>query len=255
MADALDPGRARNLRAWNLGVGLLHAAQGTVLLLIASDASLPVYASWIDGPPGAASAVRGEPLFEVSFAAATAAFLYLAAIDHLLVGGPLRRWYERNLARSINPARWIEFSLSASLMIVLIAMLSGIWELTGLVALFGVTAGMILAGLVMERTQRPGPGADMLPFWIGSILGVVPWLAIGVQLWRADAQADLPGFVIGIFFSLLVLFSLFAVNMLLQYRQAGPWRDYLHGEKTYIVLSLTAKSALAWQVYAGALAG
>ncbi|MGI8726311.1 MAG: hypothetical protein ACR2K6_01335 [Solirubrobacterales bacterium] len=42
--------------------------------------------------------------------------------------------------------------------------------------------------------------------------------------------------------------------MYLQYRRVGPWSDYVFGEKGYIVLSLTAKSALAWQVYAGALA-
>jgi heliorhodopsin len=41
----------------------------------------------------------------------------------------------------------------------------------------------------------------------------------------------------------------------LQYRRVGPWRDYLYGERGYIVLSLTAKSALAWQVFGGTLAG
>jgi bacteriorhodopsin len=257
MADAqgIPPDSARKLRRWNLGVGLIHAAQATLLLLLASDASLPVYAGWIDGPPGAAEPVTGEPLFELPFAAATAAFLYLAAVDHLLVGGPLRGWYERNLARSINYARWIEYALSASLMVVLIAMLAGIWELTALVALFGVNAGMILFGLMMERTQAPGRDADFLPFWFGSILGAVPWLVIGIQLVRAVEQTDVPGFVVAIFVSLLVLFALFAVNLVLQYRQVGPWRDYLFGERAYIVLSLTAKSALAWQVYAGALAG
>lgn len=226
-----------------------------MLLAIASEASLPVYASWIDGPPGSADLVRGEPLFEIPFAAATAAFLYMAALDHLLVGGPLRAWYERNLARSVNYARWIEYSFSASLMVVLIAMLSGVWELTALVALFGVNAGMILFGLVMERTQSPGRDTDWLPFWLGSILGALPWLVIAIQLARANEQAGVPGFVVWIFVSLLTLFALFAVNMVLQYRQVGPWRDYLFGERGYIVLSLTAKSALAWQVYAGALAG
>lgn len=257
MADAqgIPPASGRNLCRWNLSVGLIHAAQATVLLLVASDASLPVYGSWIDGPPGAANPVQGEPLFELSFAAATAAFLYLAAIDHLLVAGPLRGWYERNLARSINYARWIEYSLSASLMVVLIAMLAGVWELTALVALFGVNAGMILFGLMVERTQTPGRGADLLPFWFGAILGAIPWLVIGIQLVRAVELTDVPAFVIAIFFSLLVLFALFAVNLVLQYRQVGPWRDYLFGERAYIVLSLTAKSALAWQVYAGALAG
>ncbi len=41
--------------------------------------------------------------------------------------------------------------------------------------------------------------------------------------------------------------------MFLQYRKIGPWRDYLHGERAYIILSLTAKSALAWQVFFGTL--
>jgi len=84
----------------------------------------------------------------------------------------------------------------------------------------------------------------------------VPWVAIATQLARGQAETgSVPGFVYGIFFSLLVLFALFAANMWLQYRQIGRWRDYLFGERGYIVLSLTAKSALAWQVYAGALAG
>lgn len=251
----IDPSESSRLRRWNLIVGLIHAAQATVLLIIASDASLPVFAGWVDGPPASAQLRTGEPLFEMPFAAATAAFLYLAAIDHLLVGGPLRGWYERNLGRSVNYARWIEYSLSASLMIILIAMLAGVRELTGLVALFGVNAGMILAGMLMERYSRPGRDADWLPFWIGSILGAIPWIVISIQLVRADTQADVPGFVIGIFVSLLVLFSLFPVNMVLQYLQIGRWRDYLFGERGYIVLSLTAKSVLAWQVYAGALAG
>jgi hypothetical protein len=43
--------------------------------------------------------------------------------------------------------------------------------------------------------------------------------------------------------------------MVLQYKQVGRWRDYLFGEKAYIVLSLTAKTALAWQIFAKTLVG
>ncbi len=50
-----------------------------------------------------------------------------------------------------------------------------------------------------------------------------------------------------------MFFNVFAVNMLLQYRRLGRWRDYLYGERVYMLLSLTAKSALAWQVFAGTL--
>ena len=42
--------------------------------------------------------------------------------------------------------------------------------------------------------------------------------------------------------------------MALQYARIGPWRSYLYGERAYILLSLISKSALAWQVFAGALA-
>jgi len=43
--------------------------------------------------------------------------------------------------------------------------------------------------------------------------------------------------------------------MWLQYRRIGRWRTYAFGETVYITLSLVAKSALAWQVFAGTLAG
>jgi len=65
--------------------------------------------------------------------------------------------------------------------------------------------------------------------------------------------ADPPNFVYGIFASLFVFFNVFAVNMVLQYRRVGRWRDYLYGERVYMLLSLTAKSLLAWQVFAGTL--
>jgi len=41
--------------------------------------------------------------------------------------------------------------------------------------------------------------------------------------------------------------------MVLQCKKVGPWRDYLYGEKAYRLLSFIAKSALAWEVFAGTL--
>jgi hypothetical protein len=61
--------------------------------------------------------------------------------------------------------------------------------------------------------------------------------------------------VYGIVISLFLFFNSFALNQWLQYARVGPWRDYLFGERVYVLLSLVAKSALAWQVFAGALAG
>jgi hypothetical protein len=63
-----------------------------------------------------------------------------------------------------------------------------------------------------------------------------------------------PRFVVAIFITLLLIFNTFPVNMWLQYRRRGRWIDPEFPERIYLILSLVAKSALAWQVYAGALA-
>jgi hypothetical protein len=76
-------------------------------------------------------------------------------------------------------------------------------------------------------------------------------VAIGIYL--IGPTAEIPAFVYGIFVSLFVFFNSFALNQVLQYRQTGPWRNYLFGEGIYVALSLVAKSALAWQVFANTL--
>lgn len=251
-----DPRRLGSLRRWNLGVGSAHLVQAVAILLLAAAVSLPVSIGYLTGPPGAGEYGGPKLLFDLRVDIAVAAFLLLAAVDHLSVGTWGRRWYERQVTRGINPARWWEYSISASLMIVLIAMLAGVREGTALVALFGANAATILFGLIMERVNLGREAVRWRPFVYGCIVGAVPWIAIALQLAVSQSEtSDVPGFVIAIFVTLLILFNSFAVNMWLQYRRIGPWRDPLFAEKAYLVLSLLAKSALAWQVYAGALAG
>ena len=242
------------MRLFNLAMGALHAAQGIAVLALSTDFSLPVTATFLQGPPGVDPPALTE-WFDLRLGPAVAAFLFISAAAHWLIAAPgIYGWYLANLARGRNYARWIEYSLSASLMMVLIAMLSGVSDAAALVAIFGVNASMILFGLLMEHHERPGE-ADWLAFWFGSLAGIVPWLAIGIYFVSPGTDATPPGFVVAIFISLFVFFNSFALNMALQYARVGRWRDYLFGERAYIVLSLTSKSALAWQVFAGTLAG
>jgi len=243
--------RFTGLRRYNLVMGGLHAVQAVAILLLATAFALPVTASFMTGPPGSAPA---DPvtLFDVSIAWGCALFLLLSAAAHFIIAAPgVFPWYRANLLQSRNYARWIEYSLSSSVMIVLIAMITGISDIAALVALFGVNVSMILFGLVQEKYESPGGG--MLPFWLGCIAGITPWIAIGIYLVSPGNAASPPGFVYGIFVSLFIFFNCFALNQWLQYRQVGKWRDYLYGETVYITLSLVAKSLLAWQVFAGTL--
>ncbi|MGH9272771.1 MAG: heliorhodopsin HeR [Ilumatobacteraceae bacterium] len=255
---ATDPDRrpdASGLRALNLIFGLIHLAQGVVFIVLSQDVDVDVSALYPTGPPGeAVTPDRLDVLFSYPLGPAVATFSLLSAFFHLLIASPWG-WprYVGELGRCQNRLRWIEYSLSASLMIVLIAGITGISDVAALIALFGVNASMILFGWLMETKNEPGRDVDWSPFVFGCLAGAVPWIAIAVYLFGAGDSV--PTFVYGIFVSIFVFFNCFAVNQWLQYRQVGRWRDDLFGERVYVWLSLIAKSALAWQIFANVLTG
>ena len=139
-------------------------------------------------------------------------------------------------------------------MIVLIALITGVSDIVAIIALFGVNASMILFGWLQEKYETPGHGG-WLPFIFGCIAGIVPWMGIFFYVLSIGGPSDTsaPAFVYGIVFSLFALFNSFALVQFLQYKKVGKWSNYIRGEKTYITLSLVAKSALAWQIFASTL--
>ena len=182
-------------------------------------------------------------LFDIPTGAAVAGFLARSALAHLPVCTAWRHRYFADLARHRNQARWVEYSVSSSLMIVLIAQLVGIADVAALLALFGVNASMILFAWLQERYEAPGLGG-WLPFFFGCLAGVVPWLAIGVYLLSlgSTSSAAPPSFVYGIFVSLFVFFNVFALNQWLQYRARARWSDYRFGERIHILCACCVKA-------------
>ncbi len=250
-ATGVDAPTLKNLRTWNLGLTVLHAAQAVAVLVLASGFAITVTSSFPEGPPGTPPAAP-EAVFDVRVGFAIAAFLALAAVDHLLTATVLRDRYEAGLLAGINRFRWIEYSVSATIMVLLICFYNGITGLEALIPIIGANVAMILFGWLQESMNPPGRSTTtMMPFWFGAVAGAAPWVVILVHLIGSET---VPGFVYGIVISLFVLFNSFALNQWLQYRGIGKWRSYAFGEKTYLVLSLVAKSLLAWQIFGGSLA-
>ncbi len=257
-AEGIPAKEASGLRRLNVIMGLAHLAQAVVMLIISSGFSLPVTTSFLRFDPGAQTLVSDpSTLVSLRIGPLVAAFLFMSAAAHFAVASPwLFPWYTRNLGRGANYARWIEYSFSASLMIVIIAMLVGFYDVGGLMLIFALNAMMILFGWMMELHNQSTRAVNWTSFIFGCIAGAVPWVVIAVYLFGAGVgEGGPPGFVYGIFGSIFVFFNIFAVNMVLQYRKVGRWRDYLYGERAYIWLSLVAKSLLAWQVFSGTLRG
>jgi len=232
-------------------MGFLHLMQAIIMIIISNDSTLPVTYTRPEFIPSTGSIEPiAETLFELPLGITIALFLLLSATAHFLVSTMFYDWYVQKIQSHINPARWYEYSISASLMIVVIAMLTTIYDIGTLIALFTLTAVMNLMGLMMEIHNQTTQTTNWISYIIGCIAGFVPWIVIFIPLISAES---VPDFVIAIFISIAVFFNLFAINMFLQYKKIGKWKEYLYGEKMYIVLSLVAKSALAWQVFAGTL--
>jgi hypothetical protein len=267
-STTIAPERARSLRRWNRFLVFAHGGQFVLMLLVSGTAVLfevvvptarPVIVN------GEFTGIEPSSVMLVSFPLVylIASFFLMSAIAHACAGFFLRGRYEAWLARGMNPLRWVEYAFSSTVMIVAIAYLSFITEFPALVAIAGCNVAMILFGWSMEAGNEgrltKGERIDWKHFIFGCIAGVVPWIAIFSIVWAYSAQeglppeAQIPGFVYVIIASLFVAFNIFAVTMVLQYGKVGRWKDYLAGEKTYMVLSLVAKSLLAWQVWSGTL--
>jgi len=245
------------LRRFNAIMGFLHLVQGILMIVLSNDTTYPIYTNFLKYDT-ALMALRPDPklAYELLFGPAVAVFLLLSAIAHVSLATFGYKWYVKNLKQGMNPARFYEYALSSSLMIVLIGMLVGVWDLGALIALFAVNAAMNLFGIMMEFHNQNTKTTNWISFIYGCFAGIVPWIVIAVYFYvplSGDGPKP-PGFVYAIVPTLFVFFNIFAINMFLQYKKIGRWKSYLFGERFYIVLSLLAKTALAWMIFAGTLA-
>ncbi len=249
------------LKKFNFVMGFLHLLQGALMLFFAltidqvSEFRTPVRSYFLQFDTAAMRLVTNpEQLGEVPFAMFVSFFLLLSALAHFIIVMPkTNAIYNSDLKKGINKFRWYEYSLSSSLMIILIAMLFGVYDIGALIAIFILNATMNWFGLLMEQLNQYTEKTSWSPFVFGSIAGFGPWVVIVLHALGNADPAEVPWFVYAIIGSYFVFFNLFPINMILQYKQVGKWADYLYGERGYIILSLVAKSVLAWLVFFGVM--
>ena len=261
---AIPEATSRSLRRWNRFLTFAHLGQFLLMIAVSSTAVLfepvvPTVKPVIENGAFAGIEQTSVMLFSIPLAYVIASFFLMSAIAHASAGWLVRSRYEAWLARGMNPLRWVEYAFSSTVMIVAIAYVSFITDFPALVAIAGCNVAMNLFGWSMEAANEGREKPDWKHFIFGCIAGIVPWIAIFSVVWAFSAQEGLPAefsipaFVYVIIGSLFVAFNIFAITMVLQYRKIGRWKDYLAGEKTYMILSLVAKTLLAWQVWSGTL--
>ena len=245
------------LKRFNLIMGFLHLIQGVFMWVVSNETTYPIFTNYLNFNTETFSLSPSPQLFyELRFGPAVAIFLLISAIAHFYLSTVGNKAYVKNLKKGMNPIRFYEYALSSSLMIVLIGMLSGLWDLGAIILIFGLNAMMNLFGILMEYHNQYTEKTNWTAYIYGCIAGIIPWIVI-FQFFLGSVNsgdAKPPAFVYAIIPTLFVFFNIFAINMVLQYKKVGRWADYLYGERVYIVLSLVSKSILAWLIFAGTLA-
>ena len=261
---AESPISFKYLKRFNATAGVLHLIQGLLMLGLGTllEWERPIYTFYpkftiIEGPPVQIE-INPDPqvLLTLGYLGViVASFPLISALAHFVIAFVKNNEYNANLKKGMNPYRWYEYAFSSSIMIVMIALFLGIWDLWSLVMIFVLNAMMIMFGYLMEVINQKTEKTSWSAFIFGSISGFTPWVVLYAYFIAAvNSAGEVPTFVYMILFIYFFVFNIFAVNMVLQYKGVGRWRDYLYGERVYIILSFVAKTILAWLVFIGIFA-
>jgi len=247
------------LRKFNLIMFVVFAIQLALMSLIASfKVKLPITVNYnVFNQATRSLDSAKQTLFDLPLVWPILIFIALCMTAHLIISTVWFKGYKKDLKKGMNRARWIEYSFSASTMIIAVALLSGIYDFASLIMLFSLVLIMNLCGLIMEVHNQTTEKTNWLSYIVGCFAGIIPWVVIAIYFLTSAANSvgdnPIPAFVYWIYVTIFILFNCFAINMFLQYKKWGPWKNYLYGERAYIILSLVAKTLLAWQIFAGTL--
>lgn len=252
--SSIDDKTFHHLQGWN-GVALaLHLIMAICILSLPETGTPTVPMYWYPRNLTGVT-VHPEHLWNSQLGYLSIGFLFLAMINHGVCALAVPWYYREGLEQGVNPVRWAEYALSASLMHVMIAMLCGITSVALLVAVFGLTATTMAFGFLQEHVNREYHGLPaqktLAPFWLGWVPYGVVWILLAAFFFDSLSRGDPPGWVWGVLAIEFITNCLFAVNLYLQQIEYGWWADYVHAEYAYLGLSFTAKLFLAWFNYGG----
>ena len=272
------------LRIWILVTAAFHLIQGFIVLgtMYPKNTDFPIvktYASWNRNYTAGANGTRivyaSEPFGSLRLSSLLLAFFFLSA---LFQGVPALFWWDhmkRLLAEGMQPFRWFEYAFSASCMLWVAATLAGINDFYFLLVLFASNAVLMLLGLLQEQRMymwrnmpdnenllSVSPFAFAFPHILGWLIFLTTWSVLFDKLRLSVKHNPVPDMVFAFY---VVLFLLFASFAAVQIAQAAIFRDRRISEErvksvslacefAYTLLSLVAKTLIAWLYYGGVMA-
>ena len=250
----------RSLRLWNLRLGTVLLLLAIAIIVFADSQSAPVtmqylakdeLASEAAGQDVLAPAIRH--LWDVQISWLVAKFLAIFGVMYLLVATLLRKRYEAWLERGVNNLRWVGFGLGGGTAVVVVAMLSGISDVSTLTLMFGA---VVLASILASAVELLGPGRKLRRLLgIGSLVAIfLPWIvlarhAVTVPLF----DAALPMYLYYVYAVVTLFVVGIGLAVYLRVKQRGKWANTFYAERMFMLLGFLASVVLALQIFAGTL--
>ena len=168
------------------------------------------------------------------FSIFTATYLLIAGYHHLWQLNYGRQRYLENIRRSINPSRWIEYSITCSIMTVLVSMLVGVTNTYYFMLIAVSIIVMNYCGYLIERYYKHFGTAHFKYLLIGSLFELFPFVLMIQTLTRGGEFYQ--------FAIIMILSSLYVTFPYNVYRYiSNPNERFITYEAVFTILSLITK--------------
>lgn len=172
-------------------------------------------------------------------------FVVITALSHIAYSKLGHRYVDIAVGHGGNFLRWIEYCISATIMMVIIGFSSGIILSSELLTILVGTSLLMCLGFTVERTIRKQSKDQIQLYtllccsWV--LFGLI-WFFVTKSFLRATSINTLPTFVLVIFYSMFFLYASFGVWQTIE---AVTSMNPLTAEIGYCILSLVSKMLLS----------
>jgi hypothetical protein len=166
--------------------------------------------------------------------------------------------YDRDVNKGLNTARWVEYSITASVMILVVAVSSGVYSLDSQILIVTAIFCCMLCGLLSQyarehRDRLDGDGRKMefLATGVGWVLFLVAYGIIVRRFFQVAGEA--PDFVKYIIVAMGILYGSFGIIHLVQTSLSDTTDKTMNRriEGAYIIDSFVSKVLLVILLFTG----
>ena len=259
---------------FNNVLAVLHLVAAAAVYFILKDVSAPVYLDFNmtdtkiveDAPPGSPFKFEIQSVASpVTILQAVMAFYIFTAVTHLYYANIWKTGYLKAIDDHHNPLRWVEYGISATIMVYIVSIVSGVRDFSAILTIIGANAATMYTGYIAEEAIRKGDfHAAHHSIQLGWILQITIYATIFIRFIKqfghikeivdglGNPKYKIPPWLYFVLIPTFVYYGSFGVIASLWYSRAkktyeltgGSLPEFDSTEKQYLYLSLFSKLSL-----------